>query len=151
MVSGARRWHGLWGQEQHYGAWAGRGTWAWHGASLPSILLLFPAPGLLIYFGYGMWNSTLEISAREEALHQSTYQRYDVDVDPFSVDDGFSYAAEGESYPGWGPAEDKGFSYQQMAGAKESHRTGSRSKSKGRHKPPSEALIANDELDYSPE
>lgn len=65
--------------------------------------MLFPAPGLLIYFGYGMWNSTLEISAREEALHQSTYQRYDVDVDPFSVDDGFSYAAEGESYPGWAP------------------------------------------------
>ncbi|XP_021252501.1 probable cationic amino acid transporter [Numida meleagris] len=107
--------------------------------------------GLLIYFGYGMWNSTLEISAREEALHQSTYQRYDVDVDPFSVDDGFSYATEGESYPDWGPPEDKGFSYQQMAGAKESHRTSSRSKSKGRHKPPSEALIANDELDYSPE
>ncbi|KAM6064198.1 solute carrier family 7 member 14 [Theristicus caerulescens] len=107
--------------------------------------------GLLIYFGYGMWNSTLEISAREEALHQSTYQRYDVDVDPFSVDDGFSYATEGEGYPGWGPSEDKGFSYQQMAGAKESHRTSSRSKSKGRHKPPSEALIANDELDYSPE
>ncbi|KAM7107875.1 solute carrier family 7 member 14 isoform X1 [Mycteria americana] len=107
--------------------------------------------GLLIYFGYGMWNSTLEISAREEALHQSTYQRYDVDVDPFSVDDGFSYATEGEGYPGWGPSEDKGFSYQQMAGAKESHRTSGRSKSKGRHKPPSEALIANDELDYSPE
>jgi len=81
----------------------------------------------------------------------STYQRYDVDVDPFSVDDGFSYATEGESYPDWGPPEDKGFSYQQMAGAKESHRTSSRSKSKGRHKPSSEALIANDELDYSPE
>ncbi|XP_037263452.1 probable cationic amino acid transporter [Falco biarmicus] len=107
--------------------------------------------GLLIYFGYGMWNSTLEISAREEALHQSTYQRYDVDVDPFSVDDSFSYATEGEGYPGWDPSEDKALSYQQMAGAKESHRTSSRSKSKGRHKPPSEALIANDELDYSPE
>uniref|UniRef100_A0A2K5V369 Solute carrier family 7 member 14 n=1 Tax=Macaca fascicularis TaxID=9541 RepID=A0A2K5V369_MACFA len=49
--------------------------------------------GLLIYFGYGIWNSTLEISAREEALHQSTYQRYDVD-DPFSVEEGFSYATE---------------------------------------------------------
>ncbi|NWI45372.1 S7A14 protein, partial [Picathartes gymnocephalus] len=107
--------------------------------------------GLLIYFGYGMWNSTLEISAREEALHQSTYQRYDVDVDPFSVDDGFSFTPEGESYPAWGSSEDKSFSYQQMAGAKESHRTSSRSKSKGRHKPPSDALIANDELDYSPE
>ncbi|NWX81736.1 S7A14 protein, partial [Nothoprocta pentlandii] len=107
--------------------------------------------GLLIYFGYGMWNSTLEISAREEALHQSTYQRYDVDVDPFSVDDGFSYANESENYQDWGPSEDKGFSYQQMAGAKESHRTSSKSKSKGKHKQNSEALIANDELDYSPE
>uniref|UniRef100_A0A8B9Q9W3 Solute carrier family 7 member 14 n=1 Tax=Apteryx owenii TaxID=8824 RepID=A0A8B9Q9W3_APTOW len=107
--------------------------------------------GLLIYFGYGMWNSTLEISAREEALHQSTYQRYDVDVDPFSVDDGFSYANESENYQDWGPSEDKGFSYQQMAGAKESHRTSSKPKSKGKHKQNSEALIANDELDYSPE
>lgn len=114
-------------------------------------LSLLPTPGLLIYFGYGMWNSTLEISAREEALHQSTYQRYDVDVDPFSVDDGFSFAPEGENYPAWGPSEDKSFSYQQMADTKDSHRTSSRPKSKGRHKPPSDALIANDELDYSPE
>ncbi|XP_019388273.1 PREDICTED: probable cationic amino acid transporter [Crocodylus porosus] len=106
--------------------------------------------GLLIYFGYGMWNSTLEISAREEALHQSTYQRYDVDVDPFSVEEGFSYA-ENDNYQDWGASEDKGFSYQQMSEAKESNRTSSKSKSKGKHKPNSEALIANDELDDSPE
>uniref|UniRef100_A0A2K5V354 Solute carrier family 7 member 14 n=1 Tax=Macaca fascicularis TaxID=9541 RepID=A0A2K5V354_MACFA len=63
--------------------------------------------GLLIYFGYGIWNSTLEISAREEALHQSTYQRYDVD-DPFSVEEGFSYATEGESQrTGAGPLKTK--------------------------------------------
>ncbi|XP_041959908.1 probable cationic amino acid transporter [Alosa sapidissima] len=37
--------------------------------------------GVLIYFGYGMWNSTLEITAREEEAHASTYQRYDVGVD----------------------------------------------------------------------
>nr|XP_005299307.1 probable cationic amino acid transporter [Chrysemys picta bellii] len=107
--------------------------------------------GLLIYFGYGMWNSTLEISAREEVLHQSTYQRYDVDVDPFSVEEGFSYANESDNYQDWGPSEDKGFSYQQMAAAKESSRTSSKSKSKGKHKQNFEALIANDELDYSPE
>ncbi|XP_019358835.1 PREDICTED: probable cationic amino acid transporter [Gavialis gangeticus] len=106
--------------------------------------------GLLIYFGYGMWNSTLEISAREEALHQSTYQRYDVDVDPFSVEEGFSYA-ENDNYQDWGASEDKSFSYQQMSEAKESNRTGSKSKSKGKHKQNSEALIANDELDDSPE
>ncbi|EHH16602.1 hypothetical protein EGK_11907 [Macaca mulatta] len=107
--------------------------------------------GLLIYFGYGIWNSTLEISAREEALHQSTYQRYDVD-DPFSVEEGFSYATEGESQEDWGgPAEDKGFYYQQMSDAKANGRTSSKAKSKSKHKQNSEALIANDELDYSPE
>ncbi|PNJ32842.1 solute carrier family 7 member 14 [Pongo pygmaeus] len=107
--------------------------------------------GLLIYFGYGIWNSTLEISAREEALHQSTYQRYDVD-DPFSVEEGFSYATEGESQEDWGgPTEDKGFYYQQMSDAKANSRTSSKAKSKSKHKQNSEALIANDELDYSPE
>ncbi|XP_013210828.1 probable cationic amino acid transporter [Microtus ochrogaster] len=107
--------------------------------------------GLLIYFGYGIWNSTLEISAREQALHQSMYQRYDVD-DPFSVEEGFSYATEGESQEDWGgPAEDKGFYYQQMSEAKTNARTSSKAKSKSKHKQNSEALIANDELDYSPE
>lgn len=111
----------------------------------------FPSAGMLIYFGYGIWNSTLEISAREEALHQSTYQRYDVD-DPFSVEEGFSYATEGESQENWGgPAEDKGFYYQQMSDAKANTRTSSKAKSKSKHKQNSEALIANDELDYSPE
>ncbi|XP_008828330.1 probable cationic amino acid transporter [Nannospalax galili] len=107
--------------------------------------------GMLIYFGYGIWNSTLEISAREEALHQSTYQRYDVD-DPFSVEEGFSYATEGESQEDWGgPAEDKGFYYQQMSDAKANSRTSGKAKSKSKHKQHSEALIANEELDYSPE
>ncbi|XP_059121280.1 probable cationic amino acid transporter [Peromyscus eremicus] len=107
--------------------------------------------GMLIYFGYGIWNSTLEISAREQALHQSTYQRYDVD-DPFSVEEGFSYATEGESQEDWGgPAEDKGFHYQQMSDAKADTRTSSKAKSKSKHKQNSEALIANDELDCSPE
>uniref|UniRef100_A0A0G2K1G8 Solute carrier family 7, member 14 n=1 Tax=Rattus norvegicus TaxID=10116 RepID=A0A0G2K1G8_RAT len=107
--------------------------------------------GMLIYFGYGIWNSTLEISAREQALHQSTYQRYDVD-DPFSVEEGFSYATEGESQEDWGgPAEDKGFYYQQMSDAKANSRTSSKAKSKSKHKQNSEALIENDELDCSPE
>ena len=110
-----------------------------------------PTAGMPIYFGYGIWNSTLEISAREEALHQSMYQRYDVD-DPFSVEEGFSYATEGESQENWGgPAEDKGFYYQQMSDAQANTRTSSKAKSKSKHKQNSEALIANDELDYSPE
>ncbi|KAM6443252.1 solute carrier family 7 member 14 [Liasis olivaceus] len=106
--------------------------------------------GLLIYFGYGIWNSTLEITAREEALHQSTYQRYDVDVDPFSVEEGFA-SAESEKYQDWDPADDKGFSYQQMTEGKESSRTSSKSKNKAKHKQNSDTLISNDELDYSPE
>ncbi|XP_029472329.1 probable cationic amino acid transporter [Rhinatrema bivittatum] len=106
--------------------------------------------GLLIYFGYGMWNSTLEISAREEVLHQSTYQSYDVD-DPFSTEDGFSYAPEEENDRDWGAPDEKGFRYQQMPDAKENSRTGTKPKSKGKHKEKPDALIANDELDYSPE
>ncbi|XP_069474864.1 solute carrier family 7 member 14 [Ambystoma mexicanum] len=106
--------------------------------------------GLLIYFGYGMWNSTLEISAREEVLHQSTYQRYDVD-DPFSVEEHFAYVGEEDKQQEWGEAEEKGFTYHQMADDKENSRTSSKSKSKGKHKHNSDALITNDELDYSPE
>ncbi|XP_076013699.1 putative cationic amino acid transporter [Genypterus blacodes] len=37
--------------------------------------------GVLIYFGYGMWHSTLEVRARENEAHASTYQRYDQGVD----------------------------------------------------------------------
>ncbi|ETE69844.1 putative cationic amino acid transporter, partial [Ophiophagus hannah] len=106
--------------------------------------------GLLIYFGYGIWNSTLEITAREEALHQSTYQRYDVDVDPFSIEEGFDSTGN-EKYQDWEPVDDKNFSYQQMAKGKESSRTSSKSKNKAKHKQNSDALISNDELDYSPE
>ncbi|KAM4040364.1 solute carrier family 7 member 14 isoform 1-T3 [Anomaloglossus baeobatrachus] len=103
--------------------------------------------GLLIYFGYGMWNSTLEISAREEVLHQSTYQRYDVD-DTFSVDDGFSYPPDEEKSQDWGSADPKGYYYQQSGEAQDSNRTNSRSKTKGKHKQDFDALIANEELDY---
>ncbi|XP_078523831.1 solute carrier family 7 member 14 [Lissotriton helveticus] len=106
--------------------------------------------GLLIYFGYGMWNSTLEIRAKEEVLHQSTYQRYDVD-DPFAVEEGFDYVGEDDKHQDWGEPEDKGFYYQQMPDDKENNRTSSKSKSKGKNKQNPHALIANDELDYSPE
>lgn len=60
--------------------------------------------GVLIYFGYGMWNSTLEITARENEVHASTYQRYDQ-----GVDEGFC-GFDDDFYPptsdAWGPAED---------------------------------------------
>ncbi|KAG8445188.1 hypothetical protein GDO86_010095 [Hymenochirus boettgeri] len=104
--------------------------------------------GLLIYFGYGMWNSTLEISAREEVLHQSTYQRYDVD-DTFAVDDEFSYPPGEESFQDWRGAETKDSYYQQEPATEGTNQTNSRSKSKRKHKQDSDALIANDELDYA--
>ncbi|XP_030072347.1 solute carrier family 7 member 14 [Microcaecilia unicolor] len=106
--------------------------------------------GLLIYFGYGMWNSALEITAREEVLHQSTYQSYDVD-DPFSTEDGFSYAPEEENDHDWGAPKEKGFYYQQMPEAEENNRTSNKPRSKGKHKEKPDGLIANDELDHSPE
>lgn len=53
---------------------------------------------MLIYFGYGMWNSTLEIKARENEVHASTYQRYDQ-----GVDEGFC-GFDDDFYP---PAEPK--------------------------------------------
>ena len=61
------------------------------------------SPGALIYFGYGMWNSTLEISARQQEVHASTYQRYDQ-----GVDEGFT-GFDDDFYPptnnAWGAPE----------------------------------------------
>ncbi|KAG7317467.1 hypothetical protein KOW79_018502 [Hemibagrus wyckioides] len=70
--------------------------------------------GLMIYFGYGMWNSSLELSAREEEAHASSYQRYDAGVDDsFRVDDDHHAQEdiEGGHYQGWA-AEERGYQYQ---------------------------------------
>ncbi|XP_051971312.1 probable cationic amino acid transporter [Xyrauchen texanus] len=65
--------------------------------------------GVLIYFSYGMWNSNLELSAREEAAHASSYQRYDAEVDDtFNVDEDFQPQEddrEKEQYQGWAAEE----------------------------------------------
>lgn len=67
-------------------------------------MTLCVSSGVLIYFGYGMWNSTLEIRARENEVHASTYQRYDQ-----GVDEGFC-GFDDDFYPptsdAWGVAED---------------------------------------------
>ncbi|XP_051543279.1 probable cationic amino acid transporter [Myxocyprinus asiaticus] len=65
--------------------------------------------GVLIYFSYGMWNSSLELSAREEAAHASSYQRYDAEVDDsFNVDEDIhpqeDDVEEGQ-YQGWAAEE----------------------------------------------
>ncbi|XDV47638.1 hypothetical protein PO909_017218 [Leuciscus waleckii] len=72
--------------------------------------------GVLIYFSYGMWNSSLELSAREEAAHASSYQRYDTEVDDsFNVDEDLPPQMDEEEgqYQGWA-AEERGYQYQQQ-------------------------------------
>lgn len=68
----------------------------------------------MIYFGYGMWNSSLELSAREEEAHASSYQRYDAGVDDsFTVDDDLHTQEDdhGGRYQGWA-AEERGYQNQ---------------------------------------
>lgn len=68
----------------------------------------------MIYFGYGMWNSSLELSAREEEAHASSYQRYDAEVDEsLAVDDDLhpQEDEEGGRYQGWA-GEERGYQNQ---------------------------------------
>lgn len=68
----------------------------------------------MIYFGYGMWNSSLELSAREEEAHASSYQRYDAGVDEsFTAGDDLHPQDDGDGgrYQGWA-AEERGNQYQ---------------------------------------
>lgn len=61
-----------------------------------------------------MWNSSLELSAREEAAHASSYQRYDTEVDDsFNVDEDLPPQEDEEDgqYQGWA-AEECGYQYQ---------------------------------------
>lgn len=64
-----------------------------------------------------MWNSSLELSAREEAAHASSYQRYDTEVDDsFNIDEDLPPQEDEEDgqYQGWA-AEERGYQkhYQQ--------------------------------------
>ncbi|KAL7835345.1 hypothetical protein SRHO_G00276920 [Serrasalmus rhombeus] len=111
--------------------------------------------GLMIYFGYGMWNSSLELSAREEEAHASSYQRYDAGVDDsFTVDDDLQHQEEGEEgrYQGWA-AEAKGYQYQNQYQQQADEHTSSnsqKSRGRGRRKKGFEELV-NDDTEYSPE
>ena len=66
-----------------------------------------PHTGLMIYCFYGMWNSTLELTAREDEAHASSYHRYDD-----QLDDSFAPDDAEEPYQGWS-AEKKGYHNQQ--------------------------------------
>uniref|UniRef100_H2LCM6 Solute carrier family 7 member 14b n=1 Tax=Oryzias latipes TaxID=8090 RepID=H2LCM6_ORYLA len=71
--------------------------------------------GLLIYGCYGVWHSTLELNAREQQAHASSYQRYDDHLDDtFSPDDSFCPQEQDEKpYQGWSAPEERGHHYQQ--------------------------------------
>ncbi|XP_023148754.1 probable cationic amino acid transporter isoform X2 [Amphiprion ocellaris] len=72
--------------------------------------------GLLIYGCYGVWHSTLELDAREQQAHASSYQRYDDHLDDtFSPDDDLYPQEQDEApYQGWSAPEEKGHHYQQQ-------------------------------------
>ncbi|KAF5888713.1 putative cationic amino acid transporter [Clarias magur] len=100
--------------------------------------------GVLIYFGYGMWNSTLEITALEEEAHASTYQRYDMGVDDnVAVDDDLCPPS------GWKPqsrTENQKRDSDEVSDLKKS--SSSRSKAKPKSvKPNFEALVVDEDLD----
>ncbi|KAG8009664.1 putative cationic amino acid transporter [Nibea albiflora] len=71
--------------------------------------------GLLIYGCYGVWHSTLELNAREEQAHASSYQRYDDHLDDtFSPDDNLHPQEQDEKpYQGWSAPEERGYDYMQ--------------------------------------
>lgn len=112
-----------------------------------------------------MWNSTLEITAREEEAHASTYQRYDMGVDDnFAVDDDLYPSGDKEPYQSWGSHEGRGGhqkpKHQEQSEPQpdaldrvDNHRTSSssshsRAKSKaGKPSPGFEALVVDDDLD----
>ncbi|MCJ8740474.1 hypothetical protein PDJAM_G00059330 [Pangasius djambal] len=100
--------------------------------------------GVLIYFGYGMWNSTLEITALEEEAHASTYQRYDMGVDDnVAVDDDLCPPGD------WKPqsrTENQNRSSDDVSDPKKSSSSRSRAKNKN-VKTNFEALVVDDDLD----
>lgn len=71
---------------------------------------------MLIYACYGVWHSTLELSAQERRAHASSYRRYDDHLDDtFSPDDGFHRQEQDEGpYQGWSAPEERGDSYQRQ-------------------------------------
>ncbi|XP_066532482.1 probable cationic amino acid transporter isoform X2 [Hoplias malabaricus] len=110
------------------------------------------AVGLMIYFGYGMWNSSLELSAREEEAHASSYQRYDTGVDDsFTVDEDVQPQEDGVEgcYQGWA-AEARGYQYQNQDNEPTNTSNSHKSRGRGRTKKGFEELV-NDDTEYSPD
>ncbi|XP_046879876.1 probable cationic amino acid transporter [Hypomesus transpacificus] len=71
--------------------------------------------GVLIYGCYGIWHSSLELSAKEEEAHASTYQRYDDHLDDNFTPDDDLYPNDNQEdgqYQGWSAPEERGHHYQ---------------------------------------
>lgn len=71
----------------------------------------------MIYGCYGVWHSTLELSAREQQAHASSYRRYDDNLDDtFSPDDDlYPQDREDGPYQGWSAPEEKGHRHQNQS------------------------------------
>lgn len=99
---------------------------------------------MLIYFGYGMWNSTLEITALEEEAHASTYQRYDMGVDDnLAVDD--NLCPPGDRKP-QSRTEKQNCNSDDVSDPKKSSSSRGRAKTKN-VKTTFEALVVDEDLD----
>ncbi|KAM4534431.1 putative cationic amino acid transporter [Odontesthes bonariensis] len=70
--------------------------------------------GLLIYGCYGVWHSTLELNAREQQAHASSYQRYDDHMDDTFSADIHTQEPEERPYQGWSAPEERGNHHQQQ-------------------------------------
>ncbi|KAM9332672.1 putative cationic amino acid transporter [Pholidichthys leucotaenia] len=70
--------------------------------------------GLLIYLCYGMWHSTLELNAREQQAHASSYCRYDDHLDDTFSPDFYPQDQDETPYQGWSAPEERGYHYQQQ-------------------------------------
>ncbi|XP_049605868.1 probable cationic amino acid transporter [Syngnathus scovelli] len=74
------------------------------------------AIGLLIYALYGVWHSSLEVSAREEEAHASSYQRFDDHLDDtFSAHESDPRERDNGPYRGWTAPEERDLHYQNHA------------------------------------
>lgn len=60
-----------------------------------------------------MWHSTLELNAREEQAHASTYQRYDDHLDDTFSPDFSPQEQDEQPYQGWSAPDEKGHQYGQ--------------------------------------
>uniref|UniRef100_A0A3B3VHL0 Solute carrier family 7 member 14b n=1 Tax=Poecilia latipinna TaxID=48699 RepID=A0A3B3VHL0_9TELE len=78
--------------------------------------------GLLIYGCYGVWHSTLELDAREQQAHASSYRRYDDNLDDtFSPDDDLCPQEQDERpYQGWSQGYQSGAGVQNPTGGSRS-------------------------------